>query len=423
MSDDRRQDERQGEQQSRRQGGERQAERQGGEREVELQGERQGGERRRTAIVAGGGIGGLATAIALISRGWQVDVLEKAPAFGEVGAGLSLWPNGVRALDALGLGDQVRARALVETQGGIRNPTGRWLSRTDVEELNRRFGPLVMMHRADLLEVLRNAVPAGALHVDTELKDIRVDGKQVEVVHSNGVARADLLVGADGIHSRVRRSVWRDAPEPAYAGYTAWRLVADPDQKIDSGGETWGRGLRVGFAPLPDGRVYMFGVATAPAGGHSADGELAELRRIFATWHDPIPALLQAADADAVMRHDIYELPPLASFVSGRVALVGDAAHAMTPNMGQGANQALEDAVTLAAFLDRNATVEAALTAYDANRRPRAQMIAKRSHLIGAVAQWSWGPAVKLRETALRLTPASSMFRALTPVLNWQPPT
>ncbi|KAB2348301.1 FAD-dependent monooxygenase [Actinomadura rudentiformis] len=385
--------------------------------------ERRGGGRQRTAIVAGGGIGGLAAAIALINRGWQVDVLEKAPAFGEVGAGLSLWPNGVRALDALGLGEQVRARALVETQGGIRDTAGRWLSRTDVEELDRRFGPLVMTHRADLLEILRDAVPTGALHVDTEVEDVRVDGAQVEVVHGDGVARADLLVGADGINSRVRHAVWPDAPEPVYAGYTAWRLVVDPDQKIDAGGETWGRGLRVGFAPLPDGRVYLFGVANAPTGRHSPGSELAELRRTFATWHEPIPALMEAATEDAVMRHDIYELPPLATFVSGRVALLGDAAHAMTPNMGQGANQALEDAVTLAAFLDRNATIESALAAYDANRRPRTQMIAKRSHRIGVVAQWTWGPAVRLRETALRIIPASSMFRALTPVLNWQPPS
>jgi 2-polyprenyl-6-methoxyphenol hydroxylase-like FAD-dependent oxidoreductase len=381
-------------------------------------------EMAEKAIVVGGGIGGLAAARALIGRGWDVEVLERAPEFGEVGAGLSLWANGVRALDALGLGDRVRDRAMVETSGGIRDSAGRWLSRTDVDEVERRYGPVVMLHRADLLEVMREAVPAEALRVGAEVKDIRTAGDQVEVVHTGGVERADLVVGADGIHSAVRRSVWPGAPEPVYAGYTAWRLIAEPSERIDLGGETWGRGERVGFATLPDGRVYLFGVASVPAGERNdgGRGELAELKRRFGGWHDPIPELLNATDPDAVMRHDIYELPPLKTFVAGRVALLGDAAHAMTPNMGQGANQALEDAVTLAALLDSHADVESALVAYDKERRPRAQAIARRSHQIGVMAQWSWGPAAAARNLVLRLTPSSAMLRSLGPALSWKPP-
>lgn len=371
----------------------------------------------RKAIVVGGGIGGLAAARALIERGWDVEVLERAPAFGEVGAGLSLWPNGVRALDALGLGDQLRDRALAETSGGIRDSAGRWLSRTDLDEFNRRYGPVVMLHRADLLEVMRDAVPKEALRVDVEVTEVR-DG---EVVHSGGVERADLVIGADGIHSAVRHSVWPGAAEAKYAGYTAWRLIADPGERIGTGGESWGRGERVGFAQLPDGRVYLFGVANAPAGERS-DDELAEMKRRFSGWHDPIPALLNATDPDAVMRHDIYELPPLKTFVQGRVALLGDAAHAMTPNMGQGANQALEDAVTLAALLDSHADVPSALVAYDKERRPRAQSIARRSHQIGVIAQWSWGPAAAARNALLRLTPESATLRSFDAALSWQPP-
>jgi 2-polyprenyl-6-methoxyphenol hydroxylase-like FAD-dependent oxidoreductase len=378
---------------------------------------------RRTAIVVGGGIGGLATAVALSGRGWRVEVLERAPEFGEVGAGLSVWSNGVRALDALGIGDQVRSRAMIETQAGFRDWSGKWLSRTDTDEVNRRYGPIVMIHRAQLLAILREAASDATLRAEVTVQRVQAAGRQVEVMHDAGVARADLVVGADGIHSAVRHSLWPQSPQPRYAGYTAWRLLVDPGATLRAAGESWGRGERIGLAPLPDGRIYMFGTANAPAGERSPDGELAELRRRFAGWHDPIPALLHRADEDAVMRHDLYELPPLKTFVSGRTALLGDAAHAMTPNLGQGACQALEDAVTLAALLDRHPTVEAALDAYDRDRRPRSQMIARRSHRIGTIAQWSHRPAVALRNRIMGLTPPNSMLRSLAPVLDWRPPT
>ncbi|WP_129663003.1 FAD-dependent monooxygenase [Phytoactinopolyspora endophytica] len=377
----------------------------------------------RTAIVVGGGIGGLATGMALLARGWRVQVLERAAMFGEVGAGLSLWPNGVRALSALGLGDQVLARALVETEAGIRDTSGRWMSRTDTEELARQYGPLVMIHRADLFDILRKGLPDGSLHAGTTVTDVRTSAGAVEVRHGGGVLEADLVVGADGIRSVVRKALWEQDPTPRYVGYTAWRLVADPGERLSAGGETWGRGERVGLAPLPDGRTYMFGVANAAEGERSADGELAELRRRFGRWHSPIPALLDAADEHAVMRHDVYELPPLRTFVSGRVALVGDAAHAMTPNMGQGANQALEDALTLAALLDEHGTVPEALTEYDRTRRPRTQKIAQRSARIGSVAQWASPLAAVVRDLMMRLTPSSAMRRSLHSVLSWTPPT
>ncbi|MEV5750773.1 FAD-dependent monooxygenase [Actinoallomurus sp. NPDC052308] len=375
----------------------------------------------RSAIVAGGGIGGLAAALALIGRGWRVQVLERAAEFGEVGAGLSLWPNGVRALEALGVGASVREYALPETQAGIRDVSGRWLSRTDTAELERRYGPVVMIHRADLLDTLRRAVPAAALRTGATVTAVDTDGPRVRVEHTQGVSHADLLIGADGINSTVRRSIWPQAAAPRYAGYTAWRLVVETGPP-SAGGETWGRGERVGISPLPGGRTYLFGVASVPAGQRGADGELAELRRRFAHWHDPIPALLEAAAEDAVTRHDIYELPPLRSYATGRVALLGDAAHAMTPNLGQGANQALEDAVTLAALLDAHPTVPAALAAYDRDRRPRTQMIAERSRRIGVLAQSTSAPGRALRDRLMRLIPASAMLRGLAPVLCWQPP-
>jgi 2-polyprenyl-6-methoxyphenol hydroxylase-like FAD-dependent oxidoreductase len=159
--------------------------------------------------------------------------------------------------------------------------------------------------------------------------------------------------------------------------------------------------------------VYCYATANMPADS-PADG-LDELRRRFGGWHDPIPALLAAADPGAVLRHDLYELPPLAAYVAGRVVLAGDAAHAMTPNLGQGACQALEDAVVLGKVVAAGEE----LAAYDRARRPRTQMITRRSHQIGTAAQWASPALVRLRNTAVRLLPESYLTRSLAPVLNW----
>ena len=361
------------------------------------------------AIIVGGGIGGLASALALTERGWQVEVLERAPEFTEAGAGLSLWPNALRALDALGVGEPVRGRAALEGQAGIRDTAGRWLSRTDTAELERRYGPTAMIHRADLLAVLRAGVTDGALRPGTTVTGVRADGT---VLHSGGRSTADLVVGADGVRSITRQSLWPGAPAPRYAGYTAWRLVTPPVPVTETA-ESWRRGERFGYFPLPDGRVYCYATANAPEG--ASDGGLAGLRARFGGWHHPIPALLDAAAPEAVLHHDLYELPPLKTYTVGNVVLAGDAAHAMTPDLGQGACQALEDAVVLGTVMSSGAGPGA----YDRQRRPRTQMITRRSHQIGVAAQWASPAAVTVRNTALRLLPSTSVVRSLAPVLDW----
>ncbi|WP_039797343.1 FAD-dependent monooxygenase [Nocardia araoensis] len=362
------------------------------------------------AVIVGGGIGGLATAVAFLRRGWRVEVLERAAQITEVGAGLSLWPNALRALDALGLGDEVRARAVEQRQAGIRDRAGRWLTRMDADAIRTRYGSPIMLHRADLVNVLRSAIPAEALRTGVTVAEARADGT---VVHSAGTSGGDVVVGADGIRSVVRRAVCGEI-RPRYGGYTAWRLIVTPRRPLTEMGESWGRGERFGYAPLSDGRVYCFATANMPAG--TADGGLAELRARFGGWHEPIPALLAAAGDAEVLRHDLYDLPALRTFVAGRIALVGDAAHAMMPNLGQGACQALEDAVVLARVVTRDGDP----TGYDRERRPRTRMIASRSRRIGAVAQLSFPPAVALRNAVVRAIPDSVQLRSFAAVLDWR---
>lgn len=376
----------------------------------------------RSAVVVGGGIGGMATAAALVRRGWSVEVFEQAEEFGEVGAGISLWSNAFRALDALGVGERVRALGAMEVSGGVRDERGRAIVRTDAGELARRHATTaVMLHRAELMSALLDTVPAECLSAGTRVRSVRTERGRAVVEHSRGESTVDLVVGADGLRSTVRSQLWTLAPPPSYAGSTTWRMVIPADGLVD-GGETWGPGAVFGYAPMAGSRVYCYASAVLPAGRMSTDGELTALRTRFAGWHDPIPGLLDAASDEQVLRHDIYYLPPLETYVSGRAVLVGDAAHAMTPNLGQGACQSLEDAATLAIVLDRESDVDSALRRYDELRLRRSQSIARRSRSTGKLIQLRSPAAVAVRNTALRLMPPSLFLRSVNSVLDWSPP-
>lgn len=359
----------------------------------------------RNAAIIGGGIGGLAAAVALRRTGWDVTVYERAPHFTEVGAGITLWPNALRALDRLDLLAAVLSRAEKEAAGGAKDRRGRWLTRVTSDELERRFGyPLVVLHRAGLLEALLTALPA----------DVLRPGEAV-----TRPPEADLVVAADGLRSGIRDRLWPGV-RPRYAGHTAWRMVTHSLPALPEGAVLWGRGERFGYASLPGGSVYCFGTATVPEGGATPGGEHAEVLRRFEAWPHPIPALLDAVPAEAVLRHDLYDLPSLPSFVRGTTVLLGDAAHAVTPSLGQGGCQALEDAVVLADCLAGAADVPAGLVRYDALRRPRTQAIVSRSARLNTIGQIGWPPAAIARDLVARLAPAGLLLRSMTPVIGFR---
>ncbi|WOX20042.1 FAD-dependent monooxygenase [Streptomyces solicathayae] len=379
-----------------------------------------------TAVVLGGGIGGLAAALGLRRIGWDVTVVERAPLLEDAGAGISLAANGLRALDELGIGEPVRDASKGQYTGGTRTPRGGWLARMDGSALEKAVGtPIMGIPRATLHRLLRASLPADSLLIGAEAARVEQTGPgTVQVDCGESVLSADLVVAADGIGSKVRGRLFPEHPGPVYSGSTVLRAITEPAVDLRADFElTWGRGAEFGHIALQDGRAEWHAVLTLPAGSRFADPP-AELRRRFQAWHDPIPALLEATLPAAVLHHDVNELrTPLPSYVVGRIALLGDAAHAMTPNLGQGACQALEDAVTLAAALRAESTVESALARYDAERRPRSQAVAQAARQAGRTGQQLAHPlAVALRNTAMRLTPSRAAMRMILRHHAWVAP-
>ncbi|MEU6721158.1 FAD-dependent monooxygenase [Nonomuraea sp. NPDC046802] len=375
------------------------------------------------AIVIGGGIGGLAAAVALRHIGWQVEVLERVHAFGEVGAGLSQSPNAMRALAELGLAEHAEAASMPTwATHTMRLPSGRHLMRAPTG----RNPPLRAFRRAALHRLLRQALPEDVVHTGVEVTGLAQGSEKVTVTYAAGRQDADLVVGADGIHSLTRRLLWPQAPGPRFLGYTAWLGLADTAVPV-SGSMTLGRGCYVLIHPVAPGQVYWALGTTADQPGVRFDDELEQVRRRVAGWHDPIPALLEATPPEQVRHLDIHDLPDLPAYTSGRIALLGDAAHAMSPDRGQGAGQSIEDAVVLAAALADNASVPAALDVYDAQRRPRTQATARNARQAG-LQVINAGPITHaLTALALRLTPSTLWARlaprALGPLWDWTPPT
>jgi 2-polyprenyl-6-methoxyphenol hydroxylase-like FAD-dependent oxidoreductase len=374
----------------------------------------------RSAIVVGGGIGGLSAALGMHNAGWQVTVVERAAEFTPIGAGITLWPNALRALDELGLGDRLRP-LLTPATAGLRDVRGRPIVRFDEAAFVRRLGkPLAGIHRANLIGLLRDALPADSLRAGTEVTAVTRDG---DVTYGDGgTEHADLVVGADGIGSRVRAALWPEHAATTYSGSTAFRGVTDapPNPEI---GITWGPGVEFGIVPLAGGGRYWY-TALVAAEGETHEDAKTYLEHRFSAWPSATRGLIDSTPADAILHHDIRVLArPLPTRVTGSVALLGDAAHAMTPFLGQGGCQAIEDAVVLAAAAARHDKIADALANYDAERRPRAHAIVKASERMGRLGHRLRNPLlVAARNAVLRRVPASVMTRATSGPADWTPP-
>lgn len=398
----------------------------------------------RIAVV-GAGIGGLALAAGLQARGADVFVLESSPTLRSVGTAITMAPNALRALESLGFGDSLarHPHAMRTDVAAQRSPDGRTLTLLPSEILSRTR----VMTREDLHLMLASQVTSGRIRLGSRVQSVTTAGT-IRFTDGDGVDRTwafDLVVGADGARSAVRRA-WPNDPGLQDAGYSAWRAITrepvdltGPDG-IEAAGETWGDGTRFGFAPLADGRAYWFAVETNSLMDRQDDERhapsdvlLARLAEQFTDWHEPIPQLIAATDPEDMHFTRCHELAAdLPTFSQGRLVLLGDAAHAMTPDLGQGGAQALEDAATLAICLDHLLAEPAglvstdrlrrALERYDTLRQARIREISRLSRNLGTIAHLRMPGAAALRNFALRRLPDHRVNASLRQIADWRPP-
>ncbi|TIX43735.1 MAG: monooxygenase, partial [Mesorhizobium sp.] len=306
------------------------------------------------AVIIGAGIAGLAVAKGLRLLGWETEIYEQASELKPLGAGLSLSANALRALRVLGLYETVVAEAQPIHRLDLLDDEGQVLQSTDFQRFSQRYGHLSMavLHRGDLHRALLTELPRSIIRTDMECVDARQVGDKIVLHFADGeIVESELVLACDGIHSAVRRALFPESREH-FARYACWRAISpglpqgmDPARLTES----WGAGKRIGLAAIPGERVYWFGCCGAERlhDPKLAQADLAGVKAMFSGFHDPVPEVLDRTPADSLIWTDILDLDPMPSFTRGNAVLLGDAAHAVTPDLGQGAGLAMEDAAVL----------------------------------------------------------------------------
>jgi 2-polyprenyl-6-methoxyphenol hydroxylase-like FAD-dependent oxidoreductase len=365
-------------------------------------------------VIIGGGIGGLTAAVALARKGLAAEVYEQAPALEEAGAGVGLWPNAMAALEPIGLSGKVARLAAKVARQGIRRPDGVWLMCFPEELMVERWGAaMTLVHRAELQQLLAAELAPSAIHLGAHCTGIEDGDRAVTARFADERdVPADVLIGADGVHSAVRAALFGPA-RLRYRGYITVRGVtaAGSIPLPSDGAETWGRGARFGLGPTGGDRIIWWATWNTAAGGKDDVETTARLRELFGAWHDPIPAVIEATPKTAMIRKDIYDRWPTRTWSRGRVALLGDAIHPMTSDLGQGACQAIVDATTLATCLAASRDSRAALREYQRRRWRNAAFNTLMARTVGTMGQWDGRITCTARNSLTQAVPLSLQLR------------
>ena len=362
------------------------------------------------SIIIGAGIGGLCAATALRRKGIEVRVFEAASSLEPVGAGIVLAPNALTALERMGIASAVLNCGYPLSAMRIADAVGRPIQTINTSAFASDSGKGVFAyHRADLHAALLAEAPSDSITLNKRATSCVDETDSVRVTFTdNAMERADFLVGADGLNSVVRSHLFPES-RLRYSGQYCWRGVTAyelPEAYRTEAWETWDAGRRFGFVPLSQGRVYWYAVVLGGENGiDPPEGPKTTLNSLFGRFWKPVPELIEATPADAILRHDLHEVRTMPRWSKGRATLIGDAAHGATPNLGQGGCQAIEDAYALAEALGANAQPDTAFLAYERARKPKADWITAESWRLGRIAHWRSSLACGLRNAVLRALP------------------
>lgn len=369
--------------------------------------------KRKIAII-GGGIAGL-TFARCISDDYETHIFEKKQEFGEVGAAISVFPNALCVMDEIGLLDSILSTSGKFENVYLKTDKGNILSKSTPKS----DYPVVCIHRANLHKILLSDINAH-LHIDSGVKKLtNLNNGQVEIIFENGKSSVfDAVIGADGIHSIVRKNIINDG-DPIFRGYNIWRGVVKTNFDIGYASETYGKGKRVGIVPIKDG-VYGWW-ATYNEGflkDDEPEGTKQKLKRLFGNWHYPIPELIE--NTENILKNSLSDRIPHKGWTKGNITLIGDAAHPTTPNLGQGGCMAIEGAYLLAKCINKYGLSSKAYEIYEKYQFPRSKEIINESLKLGKMGQITNPILITLRNFFFKIIPSRVAMKMIDKYFSYR---
>lgn len=365
----------------------------------------------KSISILGAGIAGLSMAIALEKKGIKCQIFEAAPSIRALGAGLVLAANAMQAFDRLGIKDEVIAKGSLVDQFSIFDHKGNIISCVDSKAISAQYGAdNFTIHRAQLHELLLSKIDPDLIHTHKRIVGFEKQPEGMLLKFEDGsIHTTDYVIAAEGIHSPTRKTLLPSS-KVRYAGYTCWRAVVDQDQlQLNSTSETWGPQGRFGIVPLANNKVYWFACVNAPANDSTFKNfKVKDLQAHFTDFHEPVPHVLALTKDEQLLWNDIIDIEPIKQYAFGNIVLIGDAAHATTPNMGQGACMAIEDAVVLADEMSKTQDWQEAFKQFERRRIGRTSYIVNTSWRLGKLAQIENKTLGRIRNVFLRMLPKSS---------------
>lgn len=359
-----------------------------------------------TINIIGAGIGGLTTALTLKQKGINVNVFESSTEIKPVGSGIILANNAMQVFQKLGIQDKIQKAGNKISYMKITDTQLNNISVVDLTEYERKYGVYnIAIHRGELQQILAEEIGYDCINLSKRLSKIEKNGLFKLTFEDNSTIESKIVIGADGIKSVVRKQLFEKSTL-RNAKQVCWRGICEidlPEKYHNELNEAWGKGKRFGFVKISDKKVYWYALINSKTN----QIQEAQLIEIFRDFHSDILKIISTTTKENIILNDIIDLKPIDKWQSENVCLIGDAAHATTPNLGQGACQAIEDAYVLGKLLDSGLEIQNTFAEYENLRRKKAHYIVKTSWTLGKISQWSNPILVSIRNQALKLTPKS----------------